>query len=1251
MKAFAKNTQNGTPASSTKGRSNDSFFGVQAKLSIGKPNDKYEVEADAVADKVVSKTQKQPSVFGGGSFFPAKPTPIQKSSFEEVQQKEESEEIQEKPLAESITPLVQLASNEEEEVQEKCSDCEAEEEKNVQRLPFEEVQQKCTECEAEEEKNVQRLPFEEVQAKNESSKRSTTAGFEQNLANSKGGGSPLNESTKTEMESGFGSDFSQVRVHTDSNAVQMNQEIGAQAFTNGSDIYFNQGKYNPNATSGKHLLAHELTHTIQQGGISSGTNIARMPKLSTKSFKGDYNLNIGKRPTIQAFGLDDIGGALSAGADFISDTASSAVDFAGDVVEGALELGADAIMAIVRRISPSLAEIIENGPLDMIAEALNGGIQSWLAGIFGELGIGEFISGLRESFEGFFAMLQGAMAGDAASCEAFNQAIQSIRDFISDFMNNPFFEAIRSVFDQVSSFLSEMFDLLVAPVLDAVIGLVGDAFSVVTDIASTIWGWISAVKDFMVDAWTWVMESLGISGDGEGGVWEWIKGFASDIWEEIKATFEPIIGPLRVILTILVVISPIGPLVIALTYGPRIVEAIQWLWANKDNPNIVADAREQMGDGILPQLLEAGQGLIGAITGAVDSMLAQFVELGSALLDFLGAVTGVPLLDMARSFVETVSQGVQDFIAWGQTTLTSVIEFFSGVFEKIRTTVEPYMEILTSIGMAILNPGMIPIILMGWAWRALPDCFKPPIIDFLLDGIIGYLEALPNLVIMGPLWPLLKPFIIGFLQGFRNADDAQKIAVTNKLAKIISGASIEFIIGFVVGFLRGIWEGLTDPFVLMYQILSGLSSLTQWFAGIIMGDSEETPATGSSATATGSPSTENGTAASSSASSTTAPSETTPAAAPSATGSSGTTPIPPAERQALTARMSEMGGELAEPAGQVTGNFMDAASEYFQGGETTFESLSEKLGDMWSSAEEAIRGAGSSLAEQFISFMTGDGAEREIGDSVGWVAGSIVFEVVLGILTAGTYAPVSAVGKALKFFAKVLDWTGEALGLAFKMLGKLGKALMKLFDKLIEMASRATGALRIVIDAIKEIGEKVIRFADELFGRFGRSAGGEVAEEGTERAAREATEAASERAAREGVEETAEEASERAAREGLEESGEEAAERGAREGADDAAKVAEMPAALAAARTLTEANDATGVPAVVTVAALNATIKPRFRWIEYFEAEPKGGLGVYEINMIASKTTVDSRYTDENPIDSPTSRQRAFESEVQKLTV
>lgn len=80
-------------------------------------------------------------------------------------------------------------------------------------------------------------------------------------------GRPLDPGTRQFMESRFGHDFSQVRIHTDSHAADSAREINAQAYTAGNDIAFAPGKYQPDSHAGQHLLAHELAHTVQQGGL------------------------------------------------------------------------------------------------------------------------------------------------------------------------------------------------------------------------------------------------------------------------------------------------------------------------------------------------------------------------------------------------------------------------------------------------------------------------------------------------------------------------------------------------------------------------------------------------------------------------------------------------------------------------------------------------------------------------------------------------------------------------------------------------------------------------------------------------------------------------------------------------------------------------------------------------------------------------------------------------------------------------
>lgn len=124
------------------------------------------------------------------------------------------------------------------------------------------VQLKCDHCE-EEEKNIQRKPSSFLQTKSSDTPVVSNA-LDSKIESSKGQGSAMDASTSSFMSSRFGSPFDSVKIHTGGDAIQMNQELNAKAFTVGSDIYFNQGQYQPQSNSGKELLAHELTHVLQQ---------------------------------------------------------------------------------------------------------------------------------------------------------------------------------------------------------------------------------------------------------------------------------------------------------------------------------------------------------------------------------------------------------------------------------------------------------------------------------------------------------------------------------------------------------------------------------------------------------------------------------------------------------------------------------------------------------------------------------------------------------------------------------------------------------------------------------------------------------------------------------------------------------------------------------------------------------------------------------------------------------------------------
>lgn len=199
---------------------------VQPKLQVNEPGDRYEQEADAMADKVMRMTT------GESTFF--------------------------KP-AQTV------------------------------------VQRKCQHCEDEEK----------LHRKQNSDAATQGSHALDNYVGSLGAsGQSLPENSRQFFEPRFGQDFSNVRIHTDSVAAKSAQSINALAYTTGNNIVFNNGQYSPESDSGKRLMAHELTHVVQQGGTVQ-KKIQRACDETKKGTGKQANIQLivvaeddGKNPTV-----------------------------------------------------------------------------------------------------------------------------------------------------------------------------------------------------------------------------------------------------------------------------------------------------------------------------------------------------------------------------------------------------------------------------------------------------------------------------------------------------------------------------------------------------------------------------------------------------------------------------------------------------------------------------------------------------------------------------------------------------------------------------------------------------------------------------------------------------------------------------------------------------------------------------------------------------------------------------------------
>jgi len=93
----------------------------------------------------------------------------------------------------------------------------------------------------------------------------------------RGGGHPLEGTVQKEVSEAMDRDFSGVQVHTSPESDALSHQIGARAFTSGQDVFFREGAYDPHTSAGQELIAHELTHVVQQStGVVGGTGQMRV---------------------------------------------------------------------------------------------------------------------------------------------------------------------------------------------------------------------------------------------------------------------------------------------------------------------------------------------------------------------------------------------------------------------------------------------------------------------------------------------------------------------------------------------------------------------------------------------------------------------------------------------------------------------------------------------------------------------------------------------------------------------------------------------------------------------------------------------------------------------------------------------------------------------------------------------------------------------------------------------------------------
>ncbi len=219
---------------------------IQPKLSFSQPNDRFEQEADRVSEQVMRIPE---------GYSQAVPVAFKVSKIVQSQTLEKEKDDEEKVVQTKASEVSAIQRQEEKEDQEQAL--------------------------------VQSKTGSSAQGKAEANLQST-------LQSRKGFGQPLPASERRFFEPRFGVDLSSVRIHTDSTASALAKQLNAEAFTYGRDIFFNSGRYNPSTSSGKKLLAHELTHVLQQNSAMKRLQMKKTEKQTSQVDPTKFPESIGR---------------------------------------------------------------------------------------------------------------------------------------------------------------------------------------------------------------------------------------------------------------------------------------------------------------------------------------------------------------------------------------------------------------------------------------------------------------------------------------------------------------------------------------------------------------------------------------------------------------------------------------------------------------------------------------------------------------------------------------------------------------------------------------------------------------------------------------------------------------------------------------------------------------------------------------------------------------------------------------------
>ena len=570
------------------------------------------------------------------------------------------------------------------------------------------------------------------------------------------GGSPLPAPVRTFMEPRFGANFGNVRIHTGESAAQQSHMLNAEAFTVGEHVFFGRHQFNPNTSAGRELIAHELTHTIQQGAAI---------QRSVAPPVGQVRVNPTSPGSVQREEKSTLDAALG----WLGEQASSLVDF-----------GAAAGWALLERVAPDLVPIVRGGPRAIIdwlrvkAEAAaEWALNAIAAPVRAAGGAG---AQLNARFAPLVTAIQQAAAQVAQNdCTPLRLAAQKI-EATAIAIVLPIVEFLQPIVTKVKSFLDDVWQLIGAPIWEWIKQRAAEHWAaiqwlwgLIKKVAGWIWDNTAALRELASKAWTWFKNTLGIGEgpEGENGLLQWVQGKVEAAWEGVKVKLGPyrqqIMTVAATAAAVLLMFSPAGPILAVGAAVAGAVQGLRWIHANWGKGDAIVRARQYLEKTLIPTLTSALDKVMAAVSRAAGAIAGFLGSIAASMANAAAAIQN-SVLKLAAGVVQWLANQAQALSAWAAGGLAPVTAFLKSALAKLTAFLKRMLDFLSAVGRAVLDVWKVPALIMGGIWKAIPPCIRDPVVDFLVPLIIGQIELFQDLVNNDEAWKKTKKDVLNIIK-------------------------------------------------------------------------------------------------------------------------------------------------------------------------------------------------------------------------------------------------------------------------------------------------------------------------------------------------------------------------------------------------------------------------------------------------------------------------------------------------------